>query len=140
MLDGPAPPATKPDEVLSEWRVRITQAAQRLGTTPRMLRYREHLGLLPPTAESPGRHRDYSPSDLAAAALVVELEQRHGVGPAELAFALRSLADPAVAADVRRLGELTARLPRPTRALDFDQRKAQRLLRPGWTRPPGAVQ
>ena len=28
--------------------MRITEAAQRLGTSPRMLRYREALGLLPP--------------------------------------------------------------------------------------------
>jgi hypothetical protein len=32
--------------------VRITEAAQRLGTSPRMLRYRDALGLLPPVRES----------------------------------------------------------------------------------------
>jgi MerR family transcriptional regulator, copper efflux regulator len=31
--------------------MRITEAAQRLGTSPRMLRYREVLGLLPPVRE-----------------------------------------------------------------------------------------
>lgn len=109
--------------------MRITSAAARVGTTPRMLRYREALGLLPAAAEAPGRHRQYAPHDLAAAAWAVEVEQRHGVGPGELAFALRALSDPAVADDVRRLGELTGRLTPPTAALDFDQRKAQRLLR-----------
>lgn len=109
--------------------MRISAAADRLGTTPRMLRYREALGLLPPGADAPGRHRHYAHGDLAAAAWAVEVERRHQVGPAELAFALRALSDPAVAADVRRLGELTGRLTPPTAALDFDQRKAQRLLR-----------
>lgn len=33
--------------------MRITEAAQRLGTSPRMLRYRESLGLLPPVRERP---------------------------------------------------------------------------------------
>lgn len=32
--------------------MRITQAAQELGTSPRMLRYREMLGLLPPVREA----------------------------------------------------------------------------------------
>jgi MerR family transcriptional regulator, copper efflux regulator len=36
--------------------MRITEAAQRLGTSPRMLRYRDLLGLLPPVREpTPGR-------------------------------------------------------------------------------------
>ena len=37
--------------------MRITEAAQRLGTSPRMLRYREALGLLPPTREPKGHRR-----------------------------------------------------------------------------------
>ena len=37
--------------------MRITEAAQRLGTSPRMLRYRDLLGLLPPVrGPAPGRH------------------------------------------------------------------------------------
>ena len=38
--------------------MRITEAAQRLGTSPRMLRYRDMLGLLPPVREAaPARSR-----------------------------------------------------------------------------------
>ena len=48
--------------------VRITDAAARLGTTARMLRYRERLGLLAPAADEPGRHRRYGAADLEAAA------------------------------------------------------------------------
>ncbi len=109
--------------------MRITEAAKRLGTTPRMLRYREGLGLLPAGAEQPGMHRQYDHEDLAAAAWAAVVEQRYGVSPQALAFALRAVAEPGVAADVAQLGRLTGRISPPTRALDFDQLKAQRLLR-----------
>jgi DNA-binding transcriptional MerR regulator len=110
--------------------MRITDAAEAVGTTPRMLRYREALGLLPPAAVAPGRHRTYDDEDLAAAAWAAAVEQRYGVSPQALAFALRTVSDAVVLADVRRLGELTDRITPATRALDFDQLKAQRLLRP----------
>ena len=109
--------------------MRITEAADRLGTTPRMLRYRESLGLLPPAAEAAGRHRRYDDHDLAAAAWAAVVEQRYDVSPQALAFALRALSEPGVATDVRLLGELTGHITPATRALDFDQSKAQRLLR-----------
>ena len=109
--------------------MRISAAASLIGTTGRMLRYRESLGLLPPAAQEPGRHRQYDEEDLAAAAWAATVERRYAVPPQALAFALRAVCDPAVAADVARLGELTGRLAGATRALDFDQVKAQRLLR-----------
>jgi MerR family transcriptional regulator, copper efflux regulator len=109
--------------------MRITEAARRLGTTGRMLRYRESLGLLPPAAEEPGRHRQYDEEDLAAAGWAAAVERRYAVPPQTLAFALRAVCDAQVASDVQRLGELTGRLTGATRALDFDQAKAQRLLR-----------
>jgi MerR family copper efflux transcriptional regulator len=108
--------------------MRITEAAQRLGTSPRMLRYREKLGLLPP--RSSGVHRQYSDLDLRAVALGLTLEKRYDIGPAELAFALRVLADPEARLRVQDLGERIGRLtPQPSRALDFEQQKALRLLR-----------
>ena len=94
-----------------------------------MLRYRESLGLLPSAAD-PGQHRRYDANDLAAAALAAALEQQYDVSPRSLAFALRALADPRVTGDIARLGALTGRVMTPTRALDFDQSKAQRLLQP----------
>ena len=120
--------------------MRISEAARRLGTTPRMLRYREGLGLLPVAADAPGMHRQYHQPDLVAAAWAALVEQRYDVSPQALAFALRALADPAVAADVAELGRLTGRVSPPTRALDFDQLKAQRLLE-GYQRPtsPGTA-
>ncbi|GLZ10324.1 hypothetical protein Acsp04_05590 [Actinomadura sp. NBRC 104425] len=117
--------------------MRITEAARRLGTSPRMLRYRESLGLLPATRESaPGRngrrgggHRQFGETELRAVALALELEKRYDIGPAELAFGLRVLAEPEVQARVRELGERIGRLSAPpTRALDFEKEKALRLL------------
>lgn len=75
-----------------------------------MLRYRESLGLLPALS---GGHRQYSNESLDVARLALELEQRFDVSPAALAFAVRVLAEPSVAASVRELAERTGRLPTP---------------------------
>jgi MerR family transcriptional regulator, copper efflux regulator len=137
--------------------VRITDAARRLDMTPRMLRYRESLGLLPSlrqatrrpsvlraarSAEPPaaaGRHRQFTDADLAAVALGVSLERRYDISPAALAFGIRVLADPRIRADVAELGRRIGRIqPPPVRALDFEQERAQRLLRLGETAPAPA--
>jgi MerR family copper efflux transcriptional regulator len=115
----------------------IQAAAGRLCTTPRMLRYRESLGLLP-SERAPGAHRRYDDQALRAAAYAITLERSYDVSPGELAFALRTLTDPAVYEDVRRLSELVGRSRRsPLAALDFDQEKARRLLRRAGTREVG---
>lgn len=117
--------------------MRITEAARRLGTSPRMLRYREALGLLPITREAAlarrgGGHRRFGDAELRAVALALALEKRYDIGPAELAFGLRVLAEPQVQAHVRELGERIGRVSAPpTRALDFEKEKAMRLLRRG---------
>ncbi|HXW46988.1 MAG TPA: MerR family transcriptional regulator [Streptosporangiaceae bacterium] len=113
--------------------MRITEAAAQLGTTPRMLRYRESLGLLPglrgrrrPAA---GSHRQFSDADLAAVSLGLSIERRYDISPVALAFGIRVLADPRVRADVAELGRRIGRLqPGPARALDFEQERALRLL------------
>ncbi|NDU72486.1 MerR family transcriptional regulator [Actinomadura sp. DSM 109109] len=121
--------------------MRITEAARRLGTSPRMLRYRESLGLLPVTREAAltrrgGGHRRFGDAELRAVALALALEKRYDIGPAELAFGLRVLAEPQVQAHVRELGERIGRLSAPpARALDFEKEKAMRLLQRG--RRPG---
>ncbi|HEU0131687.1 MAG TPA: MerR family DNA-binding transcriptional regulator [Mycobacteriales bacterium] len=107
----------------------ISAAAGRLGTTPRMLRYREALGLVSPPRGGGGR-RSYGERELLAAGAAVTLEEAYGVPPGALAFALRALSDPQVAADVRTLGALArGGLATPIEALDFDARKARELLR-----------
>jgi MerR family copper efflux transcriptional regulator len=107
--------------------MRITEAAQRLGTSPRMLRYRETLGLLPAVGHSPG-HRQFRDQDVAAVALALELERRLDISPAALAFGLRVLAEPAVRAQVAELGRRIGRVPPPGSALEFEKERALRLL------------
>ena len=89
--------------------MRITAAAQRLGISPRMLRYREAIGLLP--GARPAGHRTYTETDLAAVALALSIEQRYDISPAALAFGLRVLTDPAARSQVAELG----RADRPDR-------------------------
>jgi len=127
--------------------MRITEAAQRLGTSPRMLRYRDMLGLLPPVREAtraPGRapggrprgHRRFAEDELAAVAHALAIEQRYDITPAALAFGLKVLAEPGVRAEVAELGRRIGRItPPPARALDFEQERALRLLR----LPPGGA-
>src|SRR5215469_11591834 len=121
--------------------MRITEAARRLDMTPRMLRYRESLGLLPalrPTrrrraieerADREGAHRQFADTDLAAVAIGLSLERRYDISPVALAFGVRVLADPRVRADVAEFGRRIGRIqPPPARALDFEQERALRLL------------
>ncbi|MGF7237549.1 MAG: MerR family transcriptional regulator [Frankia sp.] len=110
-------------------RLPITRAADRLGTTARMLRYRESLGLLTPPRGA-GGHREYGERELVAAAYAAALEHHYDIGPSEVAFALRVLRDATVAGDVRTLGQLAHRIaPSVADAMDFDAQKARRLLR-----------
>jgi MerR family copper efflux transcriptional regulator len=111
--------------------MRITEAARRLGTSARMLRYREDLGLLPQVRERPGgsrrgpTHRQFSPEDVAAA---LELERRYDISPAALAFGVRVLAEPTARAAVADLGRRLGRIPAPaSRALDIEKERALRL-------------
>jgi MerR family transcriptional regulator, copper efflux regulator len=121
--------------------MRITEAAEQVGTTPRMLRYRESLGLLPPVrgGRTERGHRQFTGNDLEAVATALAIERRFDISPSALAFGLRVLAEPAVRAAVAELGERIGRLSVPpapmTRALDFEQERALRLLGPG--RSPG---
>ena len=131
--------------------MRISEAARRLGTSARMLRYREELGLLPQVrdplaglswrpvaaagaagAAGAGRgatHRQFTEADLEAVAAALELERQYDISPASLAFGLRVLAEPQVRAAVADLGRRLGRIPpTPSRALDFEKERALRLL------------
>jgi MerR family transcriptional regulator, copper efflux regulator len=125
--------------------MRISEAARRLGTSARMLRYREELGLLPQVrdqvmvrvgtaaiAPAGASHRQFSEADLEAVAAALELERRYDISPASLAFGLRVLAEPSVRVAVADLGRRLGRIPpTPGRALDFEKERALRLLSRG---------
>ena len=136
--------------------MRISEAARRLGTSARMLRYREELGLLPQVRDPLGvartlagstagaarlasrgsvagaAHRQFSEADLEAVAAALALERRYDISPASLAFGLRVLAEPPVRAAVADLGRRLGRVPAtPGRALDFEKERALRLLSRG---------
>lgn len=115
--------------------MRITEAARRLGTSPRMLRYRDALGLLPPMGRVAGRgpgHRQFRDEDVAAVAMALDLERRLDISPAALAFGLRVLAEPVVRAQVAELGRRIGRVaPPPGSALEFEKERALRLLSMG---------
>ncbi|MFI5729388.1 MerR family transcriptional regulator [Kribbella sp. NPDC051587] len=116
--------------------MRITEAAKRLGTTPRMLRYREALGLLPHSRPGQTAQRQYDDRDLAAVQLALDLERRYDVTPAALAFALRALAEPSVAADLRNLGYRTGKLTTPPTQSQIDRDRALRWLGRSGVLPP----
>jgi MerR family transcriptional regulator, copper efflux regulator len=116
--------------------MRITAAARQLGTTPRMLRYREALGLLPQSRPARAGQRRYDDRDLAAVRLAFELERRYDVTPAALAFALKVLAEPSVAADLRNLGYRTGRLTTPPSPAEIDRERALRWLGRSGVLPP----
>ena len=114
--------------------MRISEAARRLGTSARMLRYREDLGLLPEVRDRLAgmSHRQFSEADLEAVAAALALERRYDISPASLAFGLRVLAEPPVRAAVADLGRRLGRVPAtPGRALDFEKERALRLLSRG---------
>ena|ERR1700722_2927686 len=122
--------------------MRITEAAARLGMSPRMLRYREELGLLPPLRDRPyGRghaHRQFTEEDLAAITTALAIERRFDITPAALAFGLRVLTDPAARGAVADLGRRTGHVPAGPgagRALDFEKERALRALGDALRRP-----
>ncbi|HEX5190405.1 MAG TPA: MerR family transcriptional regulator [Streptosporangiaceae bacterium] len=118
--------------------MRITEASQRLGISPRMMRYREALGLLPVVrhpvvrhrrTQAAARHRQFRAPDLDAVALGLAIEQRYDISPAALAFGLRVLADPSARAEVAELGRRIGRIrPLTAMAMDFEKERALRLL------------
>ena len=124
--------------------MRITEAAARLGMSPRMLRYREDLGLLPPLRDRPtGRgpaHRQFTEEDLAAITAALAIERRFDITPAALAFGLRVLTDPAARAAVADLGRRTGHVPAgPARAVRSTSRRSGRCARSATSGAPAIV-
>jgi MerR family transcriptional regulator, repressor of the yfmOP operon len=73
---------------LSGGRLRIGEAAARAGVSVRTLRYYEELGLLAPSAHSPGGARRYAEEDLARLDRIRELKDLLGFNLDEVRIVL----------------------------------------------------
>src|ERR1700730_14914148 len=98
--------------------MRITEAASRLGTSPRMLRYRDLLGLLPRGRDArAGRggsaHRLGAATHLAAMTMALDFERRYDVSPAAVSFGMRVLTEPRLRAELAEFGRRIGRIPSP---------------------------
>ncbi|HEY1915994.1 MAG TPA: MerR family transcriptional regulator [Streptosporangiaceae bacterium] len=68
----------------------IGAAAQRAGVSERALRYYQQLGLITPSARTPGGLRRYSPDDLARVTRIRQLQTVLGLNLDEIAVVLRN--------------------------------------------------
>jgi DNA-binding transcriptional MerR regulator len=102
--------------------MRVGEAAERTGWSPRMLRYLESTGLVVPQ-RTPSGYRSYGLRELNQLRALRQLRRRFRVDIDEVAFAAR----------LRREPDLRAGLDswlqgRGVDALDWEQRKHERLL------------
>ncbi len=108
----------------------IGETSRRTGWSPRMLRYLEQEGLVAPERSGSG-YRRYGIRELNQLNALAELRARHGVGLAELEFALRLRREPALRAAVETWLAGTT-VPEPDEAtpawVEWEQRKHERLL------------
>jgi MerR family transcriptional regulator, copper efflux regulator len=103
--------------------VTVGEAAARTGWSPRMLRYLERVGLVVPERSAAG-YRRYGALELNQLRSLVDLRLAFGVELTEVAFALRLRREPALRAAVETWLAGTT----PTAALEWEQRKHERLL------------
>jgi MerR family copper efflux transcriptional regulator len=102
--------------------MRVGEAAERTGWSPRMLRYLESTGLVVPQRTRSG-YRSYGVRELNQLRALRQLRRRFRVDIGEVAFAERLRREP----DLRAALE-TWLHGRGVDALDWEQRKQERLL------------
>lgn len=103
--------------------VTVGEAAERSGWSARMLRYLERADLVVP-GRTPAGYRRYGTRELNQLRSLADLRQVFGVELTEVAFALRLRREPALRAAVDTWLAGTT----PTAALEWEQRKHERLL------------
>ena len=103
--------------------ITVGEAAERTGWSARMLRYLERVELVVPERSTSG-YRRYGTRELNQLRALRELRRAFGVELAEIAFALRLRREPALRAAVDTWLAGTT----PTAALEWEQRKHERLL------------
>ena len=102
--------------------MRVGDAAEQTGWSPRMLRYLESTGLVVP-GRTPKGYRSYGLRELNQLRSLRELRRRFGVDLGEVAFAARLKREPELRAELE-----TWLYGRGVDALDWEQRKHERLL------------
>jgi len=120
--------------------LKVTEAAERAGWSPRMLRYLERFGLVVPRRTRSG-HRRYGLRELNQLRALAELRSRYDIQISDLVFAARLRREPELRravdgwlADADDLapvlgpgdGGLAAVAPSPW--VEWEQRKHERLL------------
>ena len=108
----------------------VSQAAERTGWSPRMLRYLESTGLVVPE-RSPSGYRRYGPADLELLRDLGELRRRFGVELDDVAFVVRLRRNPELRAAVESwLTGATVPAEGASEAdwIEWEQRKHERLL------------
>ena len=110
--------------------VAVSQAAERTGWSPRMLRYLESTGLVVPERSAAG-YRRYGPADLDLLRGLAELRRRFDVELDDIAFVVRLRRSPELRAAVEAwLAGTTVPAEGASEAdwIEWEQRKHERLL------------
>jgi MerR family transcriptional regulator, copper efflux regulator len=107
----------------------VSEASERTGWSPRMLRYIERCGLVVP-ARSPKGYRLYDLREINQLRSLAELKRRHHVEIGDVAFVARLEQEPGLRAAVRTwLAGQPAQPDAPAPAwVEWEQRKQERLL------------
>jgi DNA-binding transcriptional MerR regulator len=108
----------------------VSQAAERTGWSPRMLRYLESTGLVVPERSASG-YRRYGEAELELLRDLAELRRRHDVELDDVAFVVRLRREPELRGAVERwLAGATVPAEDATEAdwIAWEQRKHERLL------------
>jgi len=112
--------------------LKIHEAAQTTGWSPRMLRYIEEAGLIEPARSTSG-YRLYGPAELQRLRTLRELLRRFDVGLTEVGFAARLRRDDALRAAMTDWFDTEPRRPQGVPADDWlrwEQEKHEKLLMP----------
>jgi MerR family copper efflux transcriptional regulator len=110
--------------------VAVSQAAERTGWSPRMLRYLESTGLVVPERSAAG-YRRYGPADLDLLRGLAALRRRFDVELDDIAFVVRLRRSPELRAAVEAwLAGTTVPAEGASEAdwIEWEQRKHERLL------------
>jgi len=115
---------------MDDIRLRIGQAADLVGVTPKTIRHYHKIGLLPPAERSANNYRQYGVADLYRLKLILRLKAV-GFSLAEIRSVLN--ADDADAALQERLNELEAQLGGRIAELEGQRERVRALLAEGAT-------